>query len=98
MNVLVRRAIFLSPYDADAHLLLGRIHLRGGRPREAIAALEISSWSRETAATHVVLAEAFLRVKDLAAAKQHAQKAIAMDPSSAEAKSLLDRIERGGQS
>ena len=94
----LRRAIFLSPYDADAHLLLGRIHLRGGRPRDAVAALEISLWSRETAAAHVALADAFLRLKDLAAAKQHAQKAIAMDPSSADARSLLDRIERGGQS
>jgi tetratricopeptide (TPR) repeat protein len=94
----LRRAIFLSPYDADAHLLLGRIHLRGGRPRDAVAALEISLWSRETAAAHVALAEAFLRLKDLAAAKRHAQKAIAMDPSSADARSLLDRIERGGQS
>ena len=28
----LRRAVFLSPYEAEAHLLLGRIHLRGGRP------------------------------------------------------------------
>ncbi len=28
----LRRAVFLSPYEAEAHLLIGRIHLRGGPP------------------------------------------------------------------
>ena len=92
----LRRAVFLSPYDADAHLLLGRIHLRGGRPREAVAALEISLWSRETAAAHVVAADAYLRLKELGPAKLHAQKALQLDPNSTEAKSLLEKIERGG--
>ena len=39
------RALYLSPYLADAHLLLGRIHLRNGRVRDAIDALKISLWS-----------------------------------------------------
>ena len=41
------RALYLSPYLADAHLLLGRIHLRNGRVRDAIDALKISLWSAE---------------------------------------------------
>ncbi len=28
----LRRAVYLSPYEAQAHLLIGRIYLRGGRP------------------------------------------------------------------
>ena len=28
----LRRAVYLSPYEAQAHLLIGRIHLRAGRP------------------------------------------------------------------
>jgi cytochrome c-type biogenesis protein CcmH/NrfG len=40
-----RRTIFLSPYDSDAHLLLGRIYLRTGRHEEAIEALTIAVWS-----------------------------------------------------
>ena len=93
----LRRAIFLSPYEADAHLLLGRIHLRGGRLAEAVAALKISIWSRDTATARTALADAYLRLKDLPNAKLHAQKALALDPSSAEARILLEKIERGGQ-
>jgi Flp pilus assembly protein TadD len=92
----LRRAVFLSPYDAEAHLLIGRIHLRAGRPREAVDALKISIWSRETAPAHVALAEACLRLKDVGAARTHAQRALALNPASAEAKALLQRIDSGG--
>jgi Tfp pilus assembly protein PilF len=92
----LRRAVFLSPYQAEAHLLIGRIHLRGGRPADAITALKISIWSRDSAAAHVALADAYLRLKDLAAARAEIQKALTMDPASTEAKALLARIDGGG--
>jgi tetratricopeptide (TPR) repeat protein len=41
----LRRTVFLSPYDADAHLLIARIYLRTGRTAEAIDALKIAVWS-----------------------------------------------------
>ena len=85
----LRRAVFLSPYEAEAHLLIGRIHLRAGRPREAVDALKISIWSRDTAAAHVALADAYLRLKDGRGARTDVQKALALDPASAEAKALL---------
>src|SRR5262249_10498395 len=78
----LKRAVFLSPYEAEAHLLIGRIYLRGGRPREAIGALKISIWSRNTAAAHVALGEAYLSIKDTASARAEAQKALALDQSS----------------
>jgi Flp pilus assembly protein TadD/TolB-like protein len=90
----LRRAIFLSPYESEAHLLIGRIHLRAGRPREAIDALKISIWSRDTAPAHVALGEAYLRLKDLPNARTHVQRALALDPNSTEAKALLDKIDR----
>jgi tetratricopeptide (TPR) repeat protein len=93
----LRRVVFLSPYEAEAHLLLGRIHLRGGRPQNAVAALKISIWSRDTAAAQVALGEAYLRLKDLPAAKAHAQKALALDPKSPEALDLLKRLEEKHQ-
>lgn len=92
----LKRAVFLSPYQAEAHLLIGRIHLRAGRPREAIDALKISIWSRDTTEAHVVLGEAYLSIKDTASARAEAQKALALDPSSSEATGLLKRIDGGG--
>jgi len=88
----LNRAIFLSPYLAEAHLLVGRIHLRGGHAQEAIDALKISLWSAESAAAHAVLAEAYLALKDTAAARAEAERAIALDASSAEARQILERI------
>src|SRR5205823_3889530 len=93
----LRRAVFLSPYEAEAHLLIGRIHLRAGRPREAVDALKISIWSRDTAAARVALAEAYLRLKDVPEARAQVQKALQLDPGSADAKALQERIEKGGQ-
>ena len=63
--VELNRALFLAPYEADAHLLVGRIHLRNNRLRDAIDAFKISLWSSETAQAHVALAEAYLQAKDL---------------------------------
>jgi tetratricopeptide (TPR) repeat protein len=89
----LRRAVFLLPYEAEAHLLIGRIHLRAGRPREAIDALKISIWSRDTAAAHVALGEAYLAVKDKPAARAEAQKALALEPASSGATALLKKID-----
>jgi len=88
----LQRVVFLSPYEAEAHLLIGRIHLRGGRPHEALGALKISLWSKDTAAAHAALGEAYLRLKDPQAAKAEAQKALALDPGSDEAKGLIQKI------
>ena len=40
----LRRAIYLMPYQDEAHLLLGRAYQRSGRTREAIDALKIAVW------------------------------------------------------
>jgi tetratricopeptide (TPR) repeat protein len=83
------RALYLSPYLADAHLLLGRIHLRNGRVRDAIAALKISLWSAETAEAHAALADAYIQAKAPAQARTEAERALVLDPSSSEARRLL---------
>lgn len=88
----LRRALYLSPYLAEAHLLLGRVYLRGGRPADAVDALKIALWSEETAAAHLVLAEAYLQLQNNALARTEAQRALALDPTSAAARQLLDRI------
>jgi tetratricopeptide (TPR) repeat protein len=88
----LNRAIYLSPYEAEAHLLVGRIHLRNNRGREAIDAFKISLWSAETPQGHIALGDAYLQVKDVDAARAEAERALALDPASAEATRLLARI------
>jgi len=89
----LNRALYLSPYLADAHLLLGRIHLRNGRVREAIDAFKIALWSAESADAHVALGDAYWQNKDAAAARAEAERALALDPQSAAAKRLLATID-----
>ena len=88
----LRRALFLSPYLAEAHLLLGRLYLRGGRPAEAVGALKIALWSEETVAAHVALAEAFLQVQDQAAARIEIDRALTLDPKSVPALALKAKL------
>lgn len=88
----LNRALYLSPYLADAHLLLGRIHLRNGRVREAIDAFKIALWSAESAEAHVALGEAYWQNKDADAARAEAQRALALDPGSAAAQKLIQAI------
>ena len=74
----LQRVIYLSPYQSEAHLLVGRIYLRAGRTREAIEALKISLWSEETAAAHQALAEAYVQAKDTGSARKEAERAAAL--------------------
>ena len=91
--VELNHAIYLSPYLADAHLLLGRSMLRTGRVHEAIDAFKIALWSAETAAAHAALGEAYRQAKNPAAAHAEAERALALDPASADAQQLLARLE-----
>jgi Flp pilus assembly protein TadD/TolB-like protein len=54
----LRRSIYLSPYQAEAHVLVGQIHLRNGRVREAVDALTISIWIEQTPAAQTLLEDA----------------------------------------
>jgi Tfp pilus assembly protein PilF len=90
--VELRRAVYLRPYAAEAHLLIGRIHLRAGRAQDAVDALKISIWSEETARARVALAEAYLSMKDVGAARIELERALAIDPQSADARRLLATI------
>ena len=88
----LNRALFLSPYRSDAHMLVGRIHLRAGRTRDAIDAFKISLWSEETPEAHAALAEAYVESKDPMTAAAEAQRALALDPASAAARRVLDQV------
>jgi tetratricopeptide (TPR) repeat protein len=88
----LNRVLYLSPYQPEAHLLVGRLDLRDGRVRDAIDAFKISIWSAETADAHAALADAYLASGDPAGARTEAERALALNPSLAAARQVLDRI------
>ncbi len=90
----LNRALFLSPYDAEANLLLGRVHQRAGRLSEAIGSYKVAIWSAETAAAHAALAAAYAEAKDDESAKSAAARALELDPASVEARQVLERLTR----
>ena len=87
----LRRSLYISPYQAEAHLLAGRIHARAGRLDEAARALRISLWCQETLAAHVALGHVLLEQKDFLGAQTEANRALVMDVGNAEARALLDK-------
>ncbi len=86
------RAIYLAPYEAQAHLLVGRIYLRTGQTPAAIDAFKIALWSQESAEGRIALAQAYLQTKDRAAARQALERALVLEPTSTEAKELLTKL------
>ena len=86
------RAIYLSPYEAEAHLILGRIYLRTGETASAINAFKIALWSRDSVEGRVALAQAYLQMKDEASARAELARALALDPNSSEAGDLLSKL------
>ncbi|MFN7914700.1 MAG: tetratricopeptide repeat protein [Vicinamibacterales bacterium] len=91
MNEL-NRVLFLAPYNAEAHLLVGRLHLRAGHAREAIDALNISIWSVDSVEAHALLAQAYLDARETEQARREAERALAMEPSNAAARAVLEAV------
>ena len=87
-----RRAVYLAPYDAEAHLLLGRVYVRGGRIIEALDEFTISIWSRDTVAARLALAGAYIQAQNIPGARSELQVVLGREPSNAEARRLLDRL------
>jgi tetratricopeptide (TPR) repeat protein len=88
----VRRAIYLSPYLPEAHVLLGKLYLRAGRANDAIGALKIAVWSEDTVGARLALAEAYEQARQYDAARLEAERALALQPDLPAAREFLQRL------
>jgi Tfp pilus assembly protein PilF len=88
----LRRAIYLAPYQHDAHLLLGEIYLRAGRVEEAVDELKISVWSQETVAARLRLAEAYIAAGNPDLARTELQTVLMREPANSRARQLLTQL------
>jgi Flp pilus assembly protein TadD len=90
----LRRALYLSPYLSEAHLLMGRLHMRLGRTNEAVQSFKIALWSEDSVEGRLALAEAYLALQNVAAAREEIDRALAIDPTHAGAQTLRAKIGR----
>jgi Flp pilus assembly protein TadD len=90
----LRRALYLSPYEVSAHLLLGRIHQRNGRPRDAIDSFKIALWIGDAIETRLALAESLISVGDVPGARAELQTILSRDAGHARARELADTLPR----
>jgi Flp pilus assembly protein TadD len=88
----LRRAVYLAPYQSEAHLLLGRLYLRNGRLPDAADAFKIAIWSEDSLPAHVALAEAYIALKNLDGARSEIQLVLGRDAANAEARRLLEML------
>ena len=88
----LRRTIYLTPYDSEAHLLLARAYLRTAGTQAAIDELKISIWSEDRIEAHLLLAEAYLQGHEEEAARAELKIVLARDPSNADARRAIDRL------
>lgn len=88
----LRRAIYVSPYLDRPHILLGRIYQRTGRVTDALEEFTLALWCQETAEAHAALASVQLLSGKRDLARASANRALALDPSNAEAKEVLRQL------
>jgi Flp pilus assembly protein TadD len=89
----LRKAVYLSPYEARPHLLIGRIQQRFGQTRQAIDAFRVSLWCAETLDARLALAAALLDAGRVDEARVEISRALELDPKSTEAARLRQRLE-----
>ena len=92
----LRRAIYVSPYLDQPHLLLGHVLQRTGRLTEAMEEFTLAIWCQETADAQAGLASVQLAIGKRDAARVAALRALAIDPANVLAKDVMRQL--GGNS
>ena len=90
-----RAALAADPKNALAHHELADIYRRRGRLDEAVQELQTSLALRESAAGRVMLARIYLEQKKPQLARAEVEKAVKLAPNYAEARQLLEHLEKG---
>jgi len=72
------------------------LYAKGGRSSDAVDEFKVAIWCKETPAARLGLASAYLDAGDAVAARREAERALALDPNSADARALLKKIGGGG--
>lgn len=89
-----RAALAADPKNAFAHRELADIYRRRGKLDDAVRELQASLASRDSAAARVTLARIYLEQKKPDQARAEVEKAVKLAPNYAEARELLDHLQK----
>ena len=89
-----RAALKTDPNNATAHRELAEIDRRRGKLDDAVQELKLSLAARDSAAVRIVLARIYLEQKKADLARVEVEKAVKLAPNYAEAKELLEHLDR----
>ena len=87
-------ALAADSRNAFAHRELADIYRRRGKLDAAVQELQVSLASRDSAAARVTLARIYLEQKKPALARAEVEKAVKLAPNYAEARELLDHLQK----
>lgn len=89
-----RAALASDSGSASAHNGLAEVYRRRGKLDDCVAELQTSLKIRDSAAVHTTLARVYLEQKKVALAKAEAESALKLAPKYADAKELLERLQK----
>ncbi|MEP6924534.1 MAG: tetratricopeptide repeat protein [Pyrinomonadaceae bacterium] len=91
----LRQFLVKDSMNAEAYLLIGKIHLRRGDTEAAVSNLKTAIfWKNDLIEGHIALAKIFLERGDFNQATTYAKNALQLDQNNQEAIALVRQIER----
>jgi tetratricopeptide (TPR) repeat protein len=98
LQVALKRAVAIDPFDASSHATLGRMALASGQTNEAVRMFRVAlaAGPLDRAGAHADLGEALAQAGQKADAKKHALEALEIAPTYTRAQDLLLKLTQGG--
>ena len=98
LQIALKRAVAVDPFDAPSHAALGRMALAAGQTNEAIRMFRVAlaAGPLDRAGAHADLGEALAQAGQKADAKKHALAALEIAPTYTRAQDLLLKLIQGG--
>lgn len=90
-----RAALAGDSKSASGHRELAEIYRRRGKLDDAVQELKLSLMARDSAAVRIVLARIYLEQKKTDLARVEVEKAVKLAPNYAEARELLEHLDKG---
>lgn len=90
----IKKAIHISPFDWEAHLILSSILIKKKDFKNALKELEFSLWLEDRAENNLEMGKLFIEMGEREKGIEHIKKALSLNPSLDEAKKIIRKLEK----